>query len=272
MRVCVWRTGHVIADTVAEAIAAGLVDNGNTRYVSYATTDRIDLVPLADIHIGYGILRGMDKVFSACDEAGKPWFNIDKGYLGAKHFSGYYRISLRGTQHTRGGNYADHERLGRLGISFRHWRGLNHEYPVLICPPTDYVCEWLPEAKDWLRNAIRSLKGKPYVVRYKDASRKTDLEHEIRTSNYVLTFNSSVGWEALRLGVPCVSDVNHSMVGSYFGHMSLDKLNVAQDIVRQELLASMAGLQLSMDEIKQGKLWPLMSRLLSTLASTAEKQ
>lgn len=161
MKICVWRTGHEIADTIGTTVFDSFlplhtqgIDRAFPQADVFASHGYADhhWIDHGDIHIGYGILRGMDKVFAACDKANKPWFNIDKGYLKPHHYNGYYRISLRGTQHTQGGNYADYERLASLDIGFRHWRGLIHEYPVLICPPTDYVCKWLPEAKDWLRN------------------------------------------------------------------------------------------------------------------------
>lgn len=268
MKVCIWQTGHEIADTVASAVYAGFTKSECNAFPPLSTRLHLDQIDLWDVHVGYGILRSMDKVYNLCDKLNKPWFNIDKGYLLPGHYSGYYRISLQGTQHTQGGDYADYERLGRLGISFRHWRGLVHEYPVLVCPPTDYVCEWLPDAKEWLGNAVRHLKSKKreFVIRWKDKTSKETLEHDIKSSNYVMTFNSSVGWEALRLGVPCVSDVKHSLVGSHFGHISLDKLSHAQDIGRYKLFATMCNLQLTLQEIKSGLLWPLMQKMINSHA------
>lgn len=278
MRICVWRTGHEIAETVADAVYNGLKKDVTVSIIRVPDQDFIfpdhwDPHPIKsyDAHIGYGILRGMDKIFRACDKAGKPWFNIDKGYLKPGHYDGYYRISLRGTQHTHGGNYADYERLGSLCLNFANWRGLDYKLPVLICPPTGYVTHWLPEAKTWLRTTINSLNQQrlSYTVRLKDDLPRMSLEHDILHCNYVHTFNSSVGWEAIRLGVPCVSDTKHSFVGSYFGHISLDKLSHSQDIARQELFASMSSLQLTLEEVKQGKLWPLMQRMLK--AQSEEK-
>lgn len=277
MNIAIWKTNHEIADTVAAAVYAGFCSSDCNAFPAFDTRiHNIDeTVATFDCHIGYGILRGMDKVYAACDKLNKPWFNIDKGYLKPGHYDGYYRISLRGTQHTQGGDYADTERMANLGISFRNWRGFNRELPVLVCPPTDYVTKWLPHTKSWMRETINDLvKQKiPYSVRYKEGSPKGSLEYDIRHANYVTTFNSSVGWEALRQGVPCVSDVKHSLVGSYFGHISLDKLSHSQDIAREEFFSTMAGLQLSLEEIRAGnKLWQLMSRLMLPSASTVEKQ
>lgn len=259
MKICVWRTGHEIADRVADSISKGWY---NTEDLSDAVINDCDFYA----HIGYGILRGMDKVFRACDKINKPWFNIDRGYFKPKHFTGYYRISLRGTQHTQGGDYADYRRLRDLGIDIAPWRGFAPRHPVLVCPPTDYVLNWIPETKNWLRETVNDLvkKNIPYSIRFKDAHNVFDMQNHIKRSNYVVTFNSAVGWEALRLGVPCVSDPNHSIVGSHFRHISLDKLSEAQDSARRELFATMASLQLTLAEIKSGLLWPLMQKLLDT--------
>lgn len=275
MKICVWRTGHEIADRVAEDVYGGLSKHSNCKL--FHVNDRHGLIFDAfDVHIAYGILRGTSDIFKRCDGFNKPYFILDKGYLKPGHYDGYYRISLGGTQHTQGGDYADYKRLGDLGISFRNWRGLDPDKPVLICPPTDHVIHWIPEAKDWLRTTIRYLNEQKlkYTVRLKDASPKKTLNDDLRNCNYVHTFNSSVGWEALRQGIPCVSDTTYSLIGSHFGHISLDKLSHSQDIGRHELFASMSGLQLSLQEIKSGLLWPLMSKMLSqsTSATMAARQ
>src|SRR4051812_36204771 len=93
MKICVWKTGHEIADTVADALAEGL--NG----ICFSTDSKKDCDFSAfDAHVAYGILRGNAEVFRGCDKAGVPWFNVDRGYLNPSHYDGYYRISYRGTQ------------------------------------------------------------------------------------------------------------------------------------------------------------------------------
>ena len=44
--------------------------------------------------IAYGVLRGTGNIFRDCIANSKEFWEIDRGYFRAKHFSGYYRISL----------------------------------------------------------------------------------------------------------------------------------------------------------------------------------
>ncbi len=267
MKIAVWHTGHEIADTVSDYCYKSLP--ASTRLL----TSNLSEEPIKghDIHIGYGILRGMNDVFRMAQTNGKPWFNIDKGYIGSGHFDGYYRISLRGTQHTQTSwlHFIDRERLNGLCVNFEPWRGMEYGKPVLICPPQPDTAAFFGIDHDkWLNDAVKSCCGRKHVVR-----RKGDhsiLMDSILGSSMVVTFNSSVAWEAMRLGVPSMSDLRHS----FLGHVSCE-INVAdlvnwQKLHRVDLFAAMAGLQLTLQEMRDGKLWQLMNRLMSGSDGTAE--
>ena len=245
MRVCVWRTGHEIADTVGVAAHQSLEGSRVFNCSTMCVEDISSIVSEFDIHIGYGILRSMDDVFRECDRQGKPWFNIDKGYWKPGHFGGYYRVSLRGTQQVSGWPEPDWERWKALGIEVEDWKWQDGN--VLVCPPTDYVREFL-DMKYWDWDCKAS---EVPLIRHKDAAYEICWQQTKR----VITFNSSVGWEALRRGIPCESDPVHSIVGAWQTIHGTDK--------REELFATMAGLQLTLDEMRAGKLWPLMEKLLA---------
>lgn len=268
MRIAVFITGHEIADTVAHAVANGLAGDG--RQVSYCTTDRLDLIDEADICIGYGILRGMDDVFRACQKVGKPFFHIDKGYFKPNHYDGYYRVSLNGTQQTFG--------FDKLKPDYERWDALGAEVlPAsqrrecsLVCPATEPVSAFFGE---W---------DMPWVTEdiiYRDKQfQGIPLQQHLDACNRVITFNSSVGWEALRQGIPVTSDPYHSIVGAYVKHfeernkVSFDKSIQEGTNSRRDLFALMSSLQLTLNEMREGKLWELMSRLLSTSVMTEERQ
>lgn len=268
MKIAVWKTGHEIADTVADAVCQGLrlperyrkcsVDEFTTE-ISY--NDNVIEIP--DLHIGYGILRCMTEVFKACDKAGKPWFNIDRGYFKPGHYDGYYRISLRGTQQTTGLDKLepDYERWDALEIEILASKNLGQR--DMVCPPTEYVQKFfggygLPS--DIQYNPIQRWKGD-----------KTPLQKHLNQAKRIITFNSSIGWEALRQGIPVISDSTHSIVGAY--QKMVDK-SIHEDLdERRRLFAIMSSLQLTLEEIKIGKLWLLIQNLLKcTLAGTAGKQ
>lgn len=267
MSVAVWLTGHAIADTICSAVRYGL---GHGTKIYYTRDLNKSIIESHDIHIGYGILRGMDKVFMAARLAKKSWFEIDKGYFKPGHYEGYYRISLNGTQQTTGLDKLepDYERWDRLGIEIRKESVFLQEMgPKLICPPTDVVCKFF-NTNPW--SAIEYPEPEENtLVRHKDCGRSLQFDLDLCSSVY--TFNSSVGWEALRQGMPVTSDPIHSIVGAY--QKLVDKQLHLDANHRRKLFALMSSLQLTLDEIKDGKLWPLMEKLLACSSdTTAEKQ
>lgn len=258
MRVAVWRTGHEIADTVAEAVSDGLeISKARIFDGNYGELESFDA------HIAYGILRGTDKIFRWCEANGKPWFNIDKGYFKPGHYDGYYRVSLRGTQQTFGLDKLepDYERWDRLGIEVLPHKKV-YGRPT-VCPPTDHVERFFN--KKWSGESLPF--GGLGLWRYKGCDRP--LDEDLSSCTELITFNSSVGWEALRQGIPVVSDPNHSIVGAY-QKLVAKEINMDYD-ARRKLFGIMSSLQLTLDEIRAGKLWPLMSRLLSTSVTTDAK-
>lgn len=266
MKIAVWKTGHEIADTVAEAVVEGLSTKFFLSLCHTSLFDRFDCVDLEDfdIHIGYGILRNMDKVFNAATKLGKPWFNIDRGYWKPGHYDGYYRISLNGTQQTTGLDklQPDYERWEKLGLEILPQRPKQDGY-LLCCTATKPVCEFFGDNLQSLAYA-----GDHILIREKGTNRP--LQTEFDGCREVRTFNSSVGWEALRQGIPVVNDSTHSILGAY--QKSIDNMVNLEIESRKRFFALQAALQLNLEEIKAGYIWPLITRLLdATLVGTQEK-
>lgn len=250
MKIAVWHTSHEIADTVADAIHEGL--NADIRYTS--SRSDIQSIALYDAHVAYGVLRGCDVVFKDAARCRIPYFHLDRGYTNPGHFYGNYRISLNGTQQVR--FWPDP--IAHT-IPLQPWRGFDENKPVLVCPPTGVVAEFFGIAgKLW-----------PYpsksVLRHKGDQSKINFQDY----NYVHTFNSSLGWQAIASGIPCVSDPTFSMVGSFFKNISLASLSEKQYLDRERLFGTMSSLQMTLKNMRDGKIWPLLSNLLSMSASIA---
>lgn len=246
MKIAIWKTGHSIADTVADALKEGF--DGKVQSVSEIHSGRFDGEA---INIAYGILRGTEAVF----KQSRHWFNVDRGYFNPSHFDGYYRISYKGTQARW------HEGIPRkpIDIKLEPWREYNSKKPILICPPSDYVRQFFGVPDDWVLRAISSLpSGSDIAIRNKGVI------DPINWDNYgaVVTFNSSVGWQALQRGIPVLSDPEHSIVGSFYkSHPTLqsliEKLPKMQDN-RVQLFEAMAAHQFTLAEIRAGKAWELI--------------
>lgn len=251
MKIAVWKTGHIIADTVAEAVYEGLKRSDIDACVK--STDSINDIEAYDCHLAYGILRGTSEVFKQAAAKGKFWFNFDRGYFKPSHFDGYYRVSLNGTQQTVGLDKLepDYDRLDALGVEILPPKTSGK--CLVYCPPTEPV-------KQFFEINTHPMKSDD-KIRIRDKSTLRPLQSDLDNASGVITFNSSVGWEALRQGIRVISDPTHSMVGTY--QKLIDKpLNVDYE-QRRRLFALMASLQLTLAQMKQGLLWPLLQRLLN---------
>lgn len=262
MRVAVWKTGHEIADSVAASVYAGLCKSECNAFPPLDTDLHLLSVEEFDIHIGYGILRGMDHVFRECQRLGKPFIHLDKGYWKPGHYNGYYRLSLKGTQQTFGLDKIepDYKRLDDLGVDILPSN--DREKRPLICEPTPVVEMFFGSTPQdwWLKQCYTNPDfDDVFINRPKDCERP--LQQDLDRCSKVITFNSSVGWEALRQGIEVVSDADYSIVGSY--QKLIDSPLHQSYEQRRKLFAIQAGLQLTLDEVRQGKLWPLMQTLLS---------
>lgn len=268
MKIAVWKTGHPIADTVADALHKGL----GGELLKVPEIEGGDIHPwIQDYNpqIAYGILRGANHIFGYCDYYKRDWFNVDNGYFNPGHFNGYYRISYKGTQAKYDASFPCKEFEGE----FEPIKRMGNQW-AMICQPTDYVCQFFGVDKDqWLYNTISQLKKSRfhYFIRTKDS--KEPLEEHFKECGLVVTFNSSVGWKAIQQGIPCLSDTTHSVVGSYYNTKSIDELiEKFNTMPRAPLFNFMQSHQFTLEEIEQGKAWPLINYYTSSSVTIQERQ
>ena len=140
-RICVWRTGHPIADTVAFAVQ-DILKSTTKHSIKCHHVDEVERIADYDIHVGYGILRGMADILQGCKASGVPFFLIDRGYWQPDHYHGFYRISHNHTQQIGGPIPSDGTRWKALGLEVCRWKPRDTSKPVLICPPTEHVAAW----------------------------------------------------------------------------------------------------------------------------------
>ncbi len=251
MRVTIWVTNHPFSQRVAMSLKLGLKDDG-VLATSLNYTD--DTITATDVHIGYGVRRGMDEVYRRIGDAGRHWFNVDLGYFGASHFDGTYRIAYRGTQ-----NKFDPLMQSEICPDIHPWKSSGEV--ALICPPTESAAgffnvneaQWLEDAQ-----AHAAQLGLPAKIRYKGDLEK--LEDALAVSGAVIAFNSSVAWQALRLGIPAFSNVNHSTLGSWHG--DIWTIEGVKQLDRERLFRFMCANQLSLLDIQQGQLIPMLNRFV----------
>lgn len=176
------KTGHPIADTVSDKIG-----------------DLYD----GDYAIAYGILRGADR-YLRYQKSGN-YFQVDRGFWEAGHFDGNYRCSFRGTQPS----WASDSPQEDHGLELQPWKIFDGK--TLICPPTPPVCEFFNiNYTVWILKAIKQSTSR-YEIRHKGYRDPLSFDGVSR----LVTFNSTVALKALQLGIPVISDPDHSSVGSF---------------------------------------------------------
>lgn len=231
MMVTLFRTGHEINERVCDALETGFC--------------------MDDIAATYGILRGSGEWAIEQDRLGKRVLLVDKGYFKPGHYDGYYRLAWGGTQARF--EYAaavDWQRFEALGIKLEPWqRGGKH---VLICPPTDPVYHFFGLDGWWGPVREHLLATGHQELRIREKGTPVPLEHDLTDCVGVVTFNSAVGWEALRRGIPVISDPAHSTVGSFLGTTIVDLGKPMTGCDRRALFSFMANRQFTLAEIENG--------------------
>lgn len=253
----IWRTGHHINQTVSDAIHAGLqgsiVKDTSQRHNYFQSPRKIPA-------IGYGILRGTAEVFWHNREHGVDFVEFDRGYLKPQHFDGYYRISKNGLQ----AKYHEHEypfdRLNKLHINLQ--RNFNPKGHILVCPPTDFI-QWFYGLSGWEDKIEAILKNN--TTRHVKVRRKNDvtpLENDLTDCYCVVTFNSNVAIDAILRGIPVVVSefsVCHGWTPYKLQDIIDDKLEAPKEADILELLSFASYQQFTLEEIKQGLPWKIIS-------------
>ncbi|MDX1922586.1 MAG: hypothetical protein SFW65_05620 [Alphaproteobacteria bacterium] len=251
MLVTIWVTEHPYSQRVGMSLKMGFKDDGLIATPLDISEEKINAT---DVHIGYGILRGMGDVYRHVEKVGKHWFNIDLGYFDPGHFDGQYRIAYKNTQ-----SLFDAKIQSDKCPEISPWK--NGGSVALICPPTKHTAAFFNlEDASWITHAENHAKqlGLIPIIRRKDATEK--LDDAFATAGAVITFNSSVAWKALQLGIPAFSDTRHSTVGSWHG--MCNSIDALKKLNRESLFRFMYANQLSLVDIQQGKLLPILKRTL----------
>lgn len=216
------KTGHPIADTVSDLI--GDLPDGNYQ-------------------ISYGILR--HNLFGDGD-----WYCVDKGFWLASHYEGNYRIGYRGTQP----KFDPSAPKEPHGLALEPWidPDKQRQYITLICPPSAHVCQFFNiNYMKWLVTAAAGIKS--YHIRHKGVESPIEWDKicEVRT------FNSTIAIEALKRGIPVISDPIHSSVGNFCAQKG-----TYYGYDRDELLSFLSAHQFKLTE--KDKICRLVTHYLST--------
>jgi len=107
----------------------------------------------------------------------------------------------------------------------------------------DELVEWLYE------NTPSPFRYRPHPQSETEAKPKNTLEHDLEWADVVLTYNSTVGLEALRLGIPVICSTN-----CFYAGLSGPQCPSVED--RLELFQRIAYAQWTEEEIEKGVFLP----------------
>lgn len=199
------KTPHIINATVVEAVYKGLKAVGMTAKMVDSMTPPME-PPAASI--SYGILRGTMPWLTASE----TFLYLDKSFLRASHFDGYYRISKNGFQPDYlGGLYARDKRsphkiapMNELGANFFIMPPTEHFAPVLGISP----CNFVALITEWLQ--YHGVKPENIEVRDKNTAVES-LDVALKRAALVIAANSGAALKSILAGVPAISMANTTL-------------------------------------------------------------
>jgi len=246
--------------TVSAAFAEGA--NAKQELVhqqeSY-TSEEYDSVAL------YGLLRGLGDALEKVRRLGKDWLYMDRGYLNARHYTGYYSVTVNAFQHSGAGLFArGEERLKKLKMKWAMEPMKPVGKHILVLPPTFVFgrCVGI-DADEWLDDTIEKLlkcTDRPIVVRQKPNSRLADgkkavvntkLAADLKDCHAVVTYNSKAAIECIVRGYPvltCTKNCASDMASSDLSSIEIPFYKSD----RRRWLATLAANQFTLHEMKSG--------------------
>lgn len=231
-----------------ERIYPALAEGSGARIVptSAGLQDGVALV--------WGLLRGSPEIIEQALAAGKPWIYLDHGYFRRGHYDGHYRMTWGDFQQSR--VYpSTGERWRKLALYMRGWRSKGKG--IVVCPPSDHVAK-LFGAQDWLKATLETLKAhtdRPIIVRRKDDP--LPLRLALEGIHALVTMNSIAAVEAVTLGCPVF--VSPKSAAAPVGETDLARIEKPSFPARDRWAWSLADGQYTIDEMRNGTAWRLMS-------------
>jgi hypothetical protein len=254
-------TGHEYSNVIGKAFAQGC--NGRLRTVHDEQKNGLACF--------YGILRGAGEIARHRWVSGARFLYIDHGYIKPGHYGGYYRV-VRDDLHTHLLDGPDFGRLLSLGWKAESEHRSIQYSPILVAPPSEYVCRFFGfEREAWLtqiQSQIRRVSERPIVVTSKEDTPAFEI---LAKAHCLVTLQSNVAVEAVRLGVPVfVVKANaprrwwHPVEA--FGNLDLADLEtpyLPSVEERTEWAARLAACQWTLLEINSGLCWTSLSKRTS---------
>jgi len=150
----------------------------------------------------FGAHHGLRPLLNYVQREGRQWIYLDNGYFGARHFSGYYRVTRNAYQHD-GTGHASAKRWEQLGLRMAPWRQSGSF--VLVCSPGPANADRGLDLSDWLPGVLAILRAntdREIRVRDKKERDVVPLAQALRGAHALVCWTSNAAVDALLAGIP----------------------------------------------------------------------
>jgi hypothetical protein len=235
--------GFLHSRTIMEAFAEG---SGGTIAPPYRLMD--------GEAAAYGILRGTEDIIRQCEYVGRDYYYVDHGYLGAGHYSGYYRVTKNGRQAAippESEYVYPPDRLNATGIKLRPWKRRGTH--ILVIPLTGAVAAFYGiDPGLWLESIqaeIASHTSRPVIIKEKGLG---SINQYLKEAWCLVTHSSNSAVDALVDGVPVVVTGESACAPMSWKFKDIESPVWPE---RDWWLRALAYQQFTLDEMKSGVCW-----------------
>ncbi len=206
----------------------------------------------------YGVV-GIEYLYRLAVAEGRDWYYGDNSFFDRTRGK-FFRFAKNQPQVCRPDSY-DFAKAKDLGLNPRPWRqGGKH---IVVVEQSEHFLDLMGE-KNWLRKVLDLLKGltdRPLLVRRwrrdKDKAAET-LHADLHGAWALVTHMSAAANEALLAGVPVFTSGNCSASCLASGPLSNVEKPRRPD-GREEWAAWLAGMQWTLEELREGAAWKALN-------------
>jgi hypothetical protein len=204
----------------------------------------------------YGVTEATLADWQRVQAEGRDWYYLDNAYFDATRGT-HFRATCNALQ-ASGDEAPDWVRFAALELNVKPWqRGGRH---IVVAPQSDWFLRGLCGQRDWLGDTLRQLKAhtdRPIVVRHwtsDKAAAAANLQADLQGAWALVTHMSAAANEALVAGIPVFT--TGRCAATRMGLSELERIEQPRrPDGRYVWAAALAGLQWTIEELREGVAW-----------------
>lgn len=207
-------------------------------------------------------------LYHHCLEKKRTFFNLDTGYFGNIKRKEIIRVSINNFQNSNPIVNRPSDRWDRLNISVT---SLSRGSSIVVVPPDLKKLNTLRQGteEEWINETVSNIKkytDRPIRIRYRPGSRRdrmttyTFFDYITDNTWCVVGHSSNALVEAAMADIPVIS-LGHSAVKSLYNYKmeDIEQIKVADKNLKQSWLNHLSYCQFTLEELRSGMAWELLS-------------